>query len=151
VFWGGVLGRTARTRRSGFCNDDLGDRALERIAIARVIRGEAAFAEAFIAHLLGRNIRVEANLFDQLFNSSEKRLASLLFLLANFGKDGKPEPIIAKIGQGTIAEMIGTTRSRVSVFMSRFRKFAFICSSGRAKVHSSLLSVVLLEQPEVKN
>jgi len=95
---------------------------LEKPAIIRVIHQEPAFSEMFIAHLLGRTLRVEADLVDQLFNSSEKRLARLLLLLANFGKEGKPEPIIAKISQETLAEMIGTTRSRVSFFMNKFRK-----------------------------
>jgi CRP/FNR family transcriptional regulator, cyclic AMP receptor protein len=104
----------------------------------------------FIAHLLGRTIRVEADLVDQLFNSSEKRLARLLLLLANFGKEGKPEPIIAKISQETLAEMIGTTRSRVSFFMNKFRKLGFIDYNGGIHVHSSLLNVVLHEQPQIK-
>ena len=95
---------------------------LEKAAIVRVIHEQPAFSEMFIAHLLARTIRVEADLVDQLFNSSEKRLARLLLLLANFGKEGRPEPIIAKISQETLAEMIGTTRSRVSFFMNRFRK-----------------------------
>ncbi|MGB6510750.1 MAG: Crp/Fnr family transcriptional regulator, partial [Xanthobacteraceae bacterium] len=99
---------------------------LEKAAIVRVIHQEPAFSEMFIAHLLGRAIRVEADLVDQLFNSSEKRLARLLLLLANFGKESKPEPIIAKISQETLAEMIGTTRSRVSFFMNKFRKLGFI-------------------------
>ena len=99
---------------------------LEKAAIVRVIQQEPAFSEMFIAHLLARTIRVEADLVDQLFNSSEKRLARLLLLLANFGKEGKPEPIIAKISQETLAEMIGTTRSRVSFFMNKFRKLGFI-------------------------
>ena len=104
----------------------------------------------FIAHLLGRNLRVEADLVDQLFNSSEKRLARLLLLLANFGKDGKPEPIIAKISQETLAEMIGTTRSRVSFFMNRFRKLGFIHYNGGIEVHSSLLNLVLHEEPHIE-
>ncbi|MGH6813531.1 MAG: Crp/Fnr family transcriptional regulator, partial [Methylocella sp.] len=95
---------------------------LEKAAIVRVIHREPAFSWMFIAHLLGRAIRVEADLVDQLFNSSEKRLARLLLLLANFGKEGKPEPIAAKISQETLADMIGTTRSRVSFFMNKFRK-----------------------------
>ena len=99
---------------------------LEKAAIVRVIHEQPAFSEMFIAHLLARTIRVEADLVDQLFNSSEKRLARLLLLLANFGKEGRPEPIIAKISQETLAEMIGTTRSRVSFFMNRFRKLGFI-------------------------
>ena len=95
---------------------------LEKAAMIRVIHDEPAFSEMFIAHLLARTIRVEEDLVDQLFNSSEKRLARLLLLLANFGKDGKPEPVIAKISQETLAEMIGTTRARVSFFMNKFRK-----------------------------
>jgi CRP-like cAMP-binding protein len=115
-----------------------------------VIHEEPAFSEKFIAHLLGRSIRVEADLVDQLFNSSEKRLARLLLLLANFGKDGAPEPVIAKISQETLAEMIGTTRSRVSFFMNKFRKLGFIEYNGGIKIHSSLLNVVLHDQPEFK-
>lgn len=123
---------------------------LEKAAILRVIHEEPAFAEVFIAHLLGRSIRAEADLVDQLFNSSEKRLARVLLLLANFGKEGKPEPIIPKLSQETLAEMIGTTRSRVSFFMNRFRKLGFIDYNGSIEVHSSLLSVVLNDQPENK-
>lgn len=123
---------------------------LEKAAIVRVIHEEPAFSELFIAHLVGRTLRVEADLVDQLFNSSEKRLARLLLLLANFGKEGKPEPIIAKISQETLAEMIGTTRSRVSFFMNKFRKLGFIDYNGRIEVHSSLLNVVLHDQPQIK-
>jgi len=123
---------------------------LDKAAVVDVIHREPAFSEMFIAHLLGRTIRVEADLVDQLFNSSEKRLARLLLLLANFGKDGKPEPIIAKISQETLAEMIGTTRSRVSFFMNKFRKLGFIDYNGGIHVHSSLLNVVLHEQPQIK-
>ena len=123
---------------------------LEKAAIVDVIHREPAFSEMFIAHLLGRTIRVEADLVDQLFNSSEKRLARLLLLLANFGKEGKPEPIIAKISQETLAEMIGTTRSRVSFFMNKFRKLGLIDYNGGIHVHSSLLNVVLHEQPQIK-
>jgi CRP-like cAMP-binding protein len=123
---------------------------LEKAAVIDVIHREPAFSEMFIAHLLGRTIRVEADLVDQLFNSSEKRLARLLLLLANFGKEGKPEPIIAKISQETLAEMIGTTRSRVSFFMNKFRKLGFIDYNGGIHVHSSLLNVVLHEQPQIK-
>ena len=110
------------------------------------------FPRLFIAHLLGRSIRVEADLVDQLFNSSEKRLARMLLLLANFGKEGTPEPVIAKISQETLAEMIGTTRSRVSFFMNKFRKLGFIEYNGGIEggieVHSSLLNVVLHDQPQ---
>ena len=123
---------------------------LEKTAIVRVIHKEPAFSELFIAHLLGRTLRVEADLVDQLFNSSEKRLARLLLLLANFGKEGKPEPIIAKISQETLAEMIGTTRSRVSFFMNKFRKLGFIQYNGSIEVHSSLLNAVLHDQPQIK-
>jgi CRP/FNR family cyclic AMP-dependent transcriptional regulator len=127
---------------------------LERSAIVRLIHEEAAFSEMFIAHLLGRTIRVEADLVDQLFNSSEKRLARMLLLLANFGKDSKPEPIIAKISQETLAEMIGTTRSRVSFFMNKFRELGFIAYNGGLEggieIHSSLLNAVLHDQPQIK-
>ena len=123
---------------------------LEKAAIVRVIHQEPAFSEMFIAHLLGRTIRVEADLVDQLFNSSEKRLARVLLLLANFGKESKPEPIIAKISQETLAEMIGTTRSRVSFFMNKFRKLGFIHYNGGIEVHSSLLNAVLHDQPQIK-
>ena len=123
---------------------------LEKAAILRVIHQEPAFAELFIAHLLDRTIRVEADLVDQLFNSSEKRLARLLLLLANFGKEDNPEPIIAKISQETLAEMIGTTRSRVSFFMNKFRKLGFIHYNGGIQVHSSLLNLVLHEEPHIE-
>jgi CRP-like cAMP-binding protein len=104
----------------------------------------------FVAHLLARTIRVEEDLVDQLFNSSEKRLARALLLLANFGKEGRLEPILAKISQETLAEMIGTTRSRVSYFMNKFRELGFIHYNGGIEVHSSLLSVVLHDQPQIK-
>ena len=123
---------------------------LEKAAIVRVIHEQPAFSEMFIAHLLARTIRVEADLVDQLFNSSEKRLARLLLLLANFGKEGRPEPIIAKISQEMLAEMIGTTRSRVSFFMNRFRKLGFIEYNGGIEVHSSLLNIVLHDQPQIR-
>jgi CRP/FNR family transcriptional regulator, cyclic AMP receptor protein len=126
---------------------------LDKAAVVRVIHDEPAFSEMFISHLLGRTIRIEADLVDQLFNSSEKRLARLLLLLANFGKDGKPEPMIAKISQETLAEMIGTTRSRVRYFMNKFRKLGLIdykSNEGGIEVHSSLLNLVLHEQPEIR-
>jgi CRP/FNR family cyclic AMP-dependent transcriptional regulator len=116
----------------------------------RVIHEEPAFAELFIAHLLARNLRVEEDLVDQLFNSSEKRLARVLLLLANFGKEGRPEPILAKISQETLAEMIGTTRSRVNFFMNKFRQLGLIDYNGHIEVHSSLLNVVLHDQPHIK-
>jgi CRP/FNR family cyclic AMP-dependent transcriptional regulator len=126
---------------------------LEKAAIVCVIQQEPAFSEMFIAHLLSRAVRVEADLVDQLFNSSEKRLARMLLLLANFGKDNKPEPILAKISQETLADMIGTTRSRVSFFMNKFRKLGFIDyngGNGGIEVHSSLLNVVLHDEPHIE-
>jgi CRP/FNR family transcriptional regulator, cyclic AMP receptor protein len=119
---------------------------VEKPAIMQVLKDEPAFAQMFIVHILARNARVEEDLVDQLFNSTEKRLARVLLLLANFGKEGRPEPIIAKISQETLAEMIGTTRSRVSHFMNKFRHLGFIDYNGHLEVHSSLLSVVLNEQ-----
>jgi CRP/FNR family cyclic AMP-dependent transcriptional regulator len=123
---------------------------LERTTIINLIHQEPTFSDLFMSHLLTRSIRVEADLVDQLFNSSEKRLARLLLLLANFGKEGKPEPILAKISQETLAEMIGTTRSRVSFFMNKFRKLGLIDYNGHIEVHRSLLNVVLHEQPTIK-
>ena len=111
---------------------------------------EPTFAEMFMSHLLTRTIRVEADLVDQLFNSSEKRLARALLLLANFGKEGKPETVIAKISQETLAEMIGTTRSRVSSFMNKFRQLGFIDYNGHLEVHSSLRNVVLHDEPHIR-
>jgi len=116
---------------------------LEKTALIRVLRQEPAFSEMFLMHVLSRNIRFEADLVDQLFNSSEKRLARILLLLANFGKTGEPQTVIPKISQETLAEIIGTTRSRVSFFMNRFRKMGFIEYNGGLEVHSSLLNVVL--------
>jgi len=122
---------------------------IEKQAILKLIAGEPEFSEVFIAHLLGRAVRVEADLIDQLFNSSEKRLARLLLLLANFGKESDPEPIIAEISQETLAQMIGTTRARVSHFMNKFRKLGFISYNGRIEVHKSLLNAVLHDQPHI--
>jgi CRP-like cAMP-binding protein len=112
-------------------------------AMMEAVHGEHAFSDMFVAYLLARNIRYEEELVDQLFNSSEKRLARVLLLLAHFGKEGIPETVIPKISQETLAEMIGTTRSRVSFFMNRFRKLGFIHYNGGLQVHSSLLNVVL--------
>jgi CRP-like cAMP-binding protein len=122
---------------------------LEKDAITRILREEPAFSQMFLTHLLMRTIRVEEDLVDQLFNSSEKRLARALLLLANFGKEGKPEPILTKVSQEMLADMIGTTRSRVSFFMNKFRKLGFIDYNGTLEVHSSLLSVVLQDQPHI--
>jgi len=120
---------------------------VEKTEIQRVLRDEPAFSQMFVSHILTRNARVEEDLVDQLFNSTEKRLARLLLLLANFGKDGRPEPILAKISQETLAEMIGTTRSRVSHFMNKFRELGFIDYNGHLEVHNSLLGVLLADEP----
>jgi CRP-like cAMP-binding protein len=122
---------------------------LEKAAIIRILHNEPSFSEMFVSHLLARTIRVEEDLVDQLFNSSEKRLARTLLLLANFGKEGRPESVIAKISQETLAEMIGTTRSRVSFFMNRFRKMGLISYNGHLEIHSSLLNVVLHDDPHI--
>jgi CRP/FNR family transcriptional regulator, cyclic AMP receptor protein len=114
--------------------------------IQRLLQEDPAFSQMFMSHILARKDRVEEDLIDQLFNSTEKRLARLLLLLANFGKEGRPEPIMAKISQEVLAEMIGTTRSRVSHFMNKFRDLGFIDYNGHLEVHSSLLSVVLNDQ-----
>jgi CRP-like cAMP-binding protein len=116
---------------------------LEKAAMIRVLHEEPAFSEMFLAYVLSRNMRIEEDLVDQLFNSSEKRLARVLLLLAHFGKEGKPEPVVAKISQEMLAEMIGTTRSRVSFFMNKFRKMGFIEYNGGLHVNSSLLNIVL--------
>ena len=112
-------------------------------AMLHVLHEEPAFAELFMSYLLTHSIRVQEDLVDQLFNSSEKRLARVLLLMAHFGKEGKPEPVIAKVSQELLAEMIGTTRSRVSFFMNKFRELGFIDYNGGMHVHSSLLTVVL--------
>jgi CRP/FNR family transcriptional regulator, cyclic AMP receptor protein len=116
---------------------------IEKAEMIRVLHDEPSFGERFIAHLLTRASRAEADLTDQLFNSSEKRLARTLLLLANFGKEGGPQPITMKISQETLAEIVGTTRSRVSQFMNKFRKLGFIDYNGHVEIHSSLLSVLL--------
>jgi CRP/FNR family cyclic AMP-dependent transcriptional regulator len=116
---------------------------IEQTEMVRVLHEEHAFADVFVSFLLARNVRIQADLVDQLFNSSEKRLARILLLLANFGKEGKPENVIPKISQEVLAEMIGTTRSRVNFFMNRFRKLGFIEYNGGLEVHSSLLNVIL--------
>ena len=121
----------------------------DKATMVHALHDEPKFSELFISHLLARNIRVEADLVDQLFNSSEKRLARLLLLMANFGKEGRPEPVIAKVSQEILAEMIGTTRSRVSFFMNKFRKLGFIDYNGGLEVHSSLLNMVLHETPGI--
>jgi CRP/FNR family transcriptional regulator, cyclic AMP receptor protein len=121
---------------------------LEKEPMIAAIHDEPEFSELFMSHLLARNGRIEEDLIDQLFNSSEKRLARLLLLLANFGKEDGPQPIVGKFSQEMLAEMIGTTRSRVSFFMNRFRDMGFIDYNGRIEVRSSLLTVILQDQPQ---
>jgi CRP/FNR family transcriptional regulator, cyclic AMP receptor protein len=116
---------------------------IDKTAMITVLHDEPTFGELFTSYLLSRNIRIEEDLVDQLFNSSEKRLARILLLLAHFGKEGKPEPVVPKISQEMLAEMVGTTRSRVSFFLNKFRKLGFIEYNGGLQVHSSLLGVVL--------
>jgi CRP-like cAMP-binding protein len=124
---------------------------IERAEMIRVMHEEQAFSDLFLKFLLARSMRTQADLVDQLFNSSEKRLARILLLMAEFGKPGEPEPLIPPITQETLAEMIGTTRSRVSFFMNRFRKLGFIEYNGRIRVHKSLLNVILHDQLPEQN
>jgi len=119
---------------------------IEREQMVRVLHQEQAFSDLFLKFLIMRSMRIQENLVDQLFNSSEKRLARILLLMAEFGKPGEPEPLIPPITQETLAEMVGTTRSRVSFFMNRFRKLGFIQYNGRIRVHKSLLNVILHDQ-----
>jgi CRP/FNR family cyclic AMP-dependent transcriptional regulator len=124
--------------------------AITKAAMLAVLHGEPKFSELFMSYLLSRNSRIEEDLVDQLFNSSEKRLARLLLLLANFGKDGSLQPIKVQVSQETLAEMIGTTRSRVSFFMNKFRKLGFISYNGKIEVHNSLLNAVLHDTPQIR-
>jgi CRP/FNR family cyclic AMP-dependent transcriptional regulator len=121
--------------------------SITKTALMAAIHDEPKFSELFMAYLLTRNSRIEEDLIDQLFNSSERRLARLLLLLANFGKEGSPQPISPNISQETLAEMVGTTRSRVSHFMNKFRKLGLISYNGQIEVHNALLSAVLHEKP----
>jgi len=116
---------------------------IDRVTMNRVLQNEPAFSELFMSHLVSRNVRIQDDLVDQLFNSAEKRLARTLLLLAHFGEDDKPESVIPKISQETLAEMVGTTRSRISFFMNRFKKLGFIEYNSGLQVHRSLLNVVL--------
>ncbi len=122
---------------------------VEKAVMTNMIHKQSAFSEMFIAHLLERTMRVEADLVDQLFNSSEKRLARVLLLLANFGKEGAPQPILEKINQATLAEIVGTTRPRISFFMNKFRKLGLIDYNGHIEVHKSLLNAVIHERPNI--
>jgi CRP/FNR family transcriptional regulator, cyclic AMP receptor protein len=123
---------------------------ITKAAMIAALHDEPRFSELFIAYLLNRNSRIEEDLIDHLFNSSEKRLARLLLLLANFGKEGSPQPISPNVSQETLAEMIGTTRSRVSHFMNKFRKLGLISYNGDIEVHSSLMDAVLRDKPELR-
>jgi CRP/FNR family transcriptional regulator, cyclic AMP receptor protein len=116
---------------------------VQKETMTRMLHNEPALSELFMSYLLSRNIRIEEDLVDQLFNSSEKRLARILLLLTRFGKDGQHEPVVPRVSQETLAEMVGTTRSRVSLFMNKFRKLGFIDYNGGLQVHSSLLNIVL--------
>jgi CRP-like cAMP-binding protein len=120
---------------------------LKKMEIQQLIHDEPAFSQMFVTHILARNARIEEDLIDQLFNSTEKRLARLLLLMANFGKNGQAEPVLATISQETLAEMIGATRSRVSHFMNKFREQGFIEYNGHIEVHNSLVNVLLADQP----
>jgi len=124
--------------------------SISKAAMIATLHDEPKFSELFMAYLLTRNSRIEEDLIDQLFNSSERRLARLLLLLAHFGKEGRPQPILLDMSQETLAEMIGTTRSRVSYFMNKFRKLGFISYNGNIEVHNSLLDAVLHEKPEIE-
>jgi CRP-like cAMP-binding protein len=146
---GCLTGRPRRISTARALEDSVITR-VDKSTMVRMLRDEADFSELFTAHLLARTIRVEEDLVDQLFNSSEKRLARALLLLANFGKDGKQEPVIAKVSQETLADMIGTTRSRVSHFMNKFRQLGYIDYNGGLEVHTSLLDAVLHEKPQIK-
>jgi CRP/FNR family cyclic AMP-dependent transcriptional regulator len=123
---------------------------IDKSDMVRTLRDEPTLSEVFLAYVLVRKARVEEDLVDQLFNSSEKRLARVLLLMANFGKEGKPEPVIPKISQETLAEIVGTTRARVSTFMNRFRELGFISYNGDLEVHNSLLNVVLHDKPQIR-
>jgi CRP-like cAMP-binding protein len=146
---GCLTGRPRRVSTARAMEDSVIAR-LDKGTMVRMLRDEPDFSELFTAHLLTRTIRVEEDLVDQLFNSSEKRLARALLLLANFGKEGKQETVIAKVSQETLAEMIGTTRSRVSHFMNKFRQLGYIHYNGGLEVHTSLLDAVLHEKPQIK-
>jgi CRP/FNR family cyclic AMP-dependent transcriptional regulator len=146
---GCLTGRPRRVSTARAVEDSVVSR-VDKATMVRILRDEQKFSERFTAHLLARTLRVEEDLVDQLFNSSEKRLARALLLLANFGKEGKHEPVIAKVSQETLADMIGTTRSRVSHFMNKFRELGYIHYNGDLEVHSSLLDAVLHEKPQLK-
>jgi CRP/FNR family transcriptional regulator, cyclic AMP receptor protein len=146
---GCMAGQPLRISSAAAMEDALVSR-LSKAAVTRALRERPEFAALFTTYILARNIRIEADLIDHLFNSSEKRLARLLLLLANFGRDGTPQPIAAPINQETLADMIGTTRSRVSFFMNKFRRMGFVSYNGHLEVHSSLLGIVLHDELTVQ-
>jgi CRP/FNR family cyclic AMP-dependent transcriptional regulator len=146
-FGEGCLAGQQRRKSTAVALSDCSIARVEKTAAIKVIRDQPRFSELLVSHLLSRNIRIEEDLVDLLFNSSEKRLARILLLLANFGKNGKPEQVIPKISQETLAEMVGTTRARVSFFMNKFRKLGFVTYDGGLEVHSSLLNVILHDEP----
>ena len=144
---GGLAGQPLRVG-SATAMTDCELMRIEKRAMMLALHREHAMSDMFVAYLLRRNIRYEADLVDQLFNSTEKRLARTLLLLARFGKEGKPESVVPKISQTLLAEMVGTTRTRVNRFMNKFRKLGFIDYNGGLEVHNSLLTVVLHDMPE---
>jgi len=148
-FGEGCLNGHARRIATTTAMDECVITRIAKAAMIATMHKEPKFSELFMAHLLKRNGRIEEDLIDQLFNSSEKRLARLLLLLANFGKEGSPTPIVGKISQEMLAEMIGTTRARVSFFMNKFRRLGFIEYNGKLEVHNSLLNVVLHDKTEI--
>ena len=147
---GCMNGHTRRISTTTAMEDCIIITSITKAAMIAAIHDDPKFSELFMAYLLTRNSRIEEDLIDQLFNSSERRLARLLLLLANFGKEGSPQAISPNISQETLAEMIGTTRSRVSHFMNKFRKLGLISYNGHIEVHNSLLSAVLHEKPQLK-
>ena len=144
-FGEGCLTGQAQRMSSAFAMEECTIARLEKAVLLRTVHEQPAFAEMFIAYLLARNLRMEGDLVDQLFNSSEKRLARLLLILANFGKDDQPETIIPKMSQETLAEMVGTTRSRISFFMNKFRRLGLIRYNGHMTINRSLLNVILYD------
>jgi CRP/FNR family cyclic AMP-dependent transcriptional regulator len=142
-FGEGALAGQAHRMGSANAMTECGVLRIEKMAMMQALHREHTLSDLFVKYLLARNIRYEEDLVDQLFNSSEKRLARVLLMLARFGKEGSPETVVPKISQETLAEMVGTTRARVSFFMNRFRKLGFIHYNGGLEVHSSLLNIVL--------
>ena len=150
LFWRRVSQWSPAAGHNGYGDWSIPDYAYQQGGNIATLHDQPEFSELFMADLLNWNSRIEEDLIDQLFNSSEKRLARVLLLLANFGKEATVEPIIGKFSQETLAEMIGTTRSRVSFFMNKFRKLGYIEYNGKLEIRSSLLNVVLYDKPEIR-